>query len=182
MDIKVFVSSLGAYNNGFLTGHWTKLPVKDVKRDIIDKVDGAIGDEFFITDFESPFPIDQYASLSALNEIASILEEEEINDLYSLYRYVIDNCTDVTNKLSCAVVESFDDDETFNQMLSGYTPIQVASALGDINFTDDYLYWDGNSKLCTMSESHLQEMIKKDADELIRLFAEDHNIEGIEYL
>lgn len=35
MDIKVFVSSLGAYNEGALTGQWTELPVDDVQKDIL---------------------------------------------------------------------------------------------------------------------------------------------------
>ena len=66
MEINVYVSSLGAYNAGELTGQWTKLPVASVKEDIIDKINGAVGDEYFISDYEAPFKIGEDDSLEKI--------------------------------------------------------------------------------------------------------------------
>lgn len=54
--IRVYVSNLGAYNSGVLTGEWTTLPVKDVKSiyDNDHQKYGTVsgyGEEYFISDY-----------------------------------------------------------------------------------------------------------------------------------
>lgn len=79
-NIKIFLTNLGKYNEGYLMGEWVRLPVP---ADKLDKVLEHIGidghyEEYFITDFEAPFAnldISEYASIGELNDFAARLEE-----------------------------------------------------------------------------------------------------------
>ena len=53
--MKIFITNLGRYNEGYLVGKWVKLPVCE---DVLDKVLKEIGideyyEEYFITDYEN---------------------------------------------------------------------------------------------------------------------------------
>ena len=76
MEIKVFVTNLSAYNAGELRGKWVTLPLEE--SELIMEVNNVLadggGEEYFITDYEAPFYIDEYESLSELNEIAERLD------------------------------------------------------------------------------------------------------------
>ena len=85
-EIKIFVTNLGKYNEGFLIGEWVTLPVSDEELEAVferigisDKPDalGRYYEEYFITDYESDFDglhIGEYESIGRLNEIAEELE------------------------------------------------------------------------------------------------------------
>ena len=84
-NIKIFLTNLGRYNEGYLMSEWVKLPVP---ADKLDEVLARIGingeyEEYFITDFEAPFAnldISEYASIEELNEFARRLNEVEVWD------------------------------------------------------------------------------------------------------
>lgn len=92
--MKVYITDLAAYNNGFLIGKWIDLPMnEDDLQDEIKAVlrEGAYAceedehEEIFITDYECDYmDIGEYDSLDELNQIA-----EEMADLseYDLKRY-----------------------------------------------------------------------------------------------
>ena len=79
--MKIFITNLGRYNEGYLVGKWVKLPVCE---DVLDKVLKEIGideyyEEYFITDYENEIigigdVISEYSSVQALNELAQRLE------------------------------------------------------------------------------------------------------------
>ena len=81
-EIKIFVTNLGKYNEGYLVGEWLTLPATDEeiaatleKIGISDKPDalGRYYEEYFITDYESDidgFRCGEYDSIDELNEIA----------------------------------------------------------------------------------------------------------------
>ena len=82
----VFVTNLGKYNEGELVGEWLALPATDAeiaatleKIGISEEPDesGRIYEEYFITDYENDYGIkvDEYESLTSLNEIAEKLED-----------------------------------------------------------------------------------------------------------
>ena len=87
MEIKVFVSNLAKYNDGELTGQWTTLPVDNVNTDILDKLDlggnskDGYRDEWFISDYEAPFKIDEYDDLYDLNTLAESLEDNDLDTI-----------------------------------------------------------------------------------------------------
>ena len=180
MDIKVFVSSLGAYNEGTLTGRWTELPVDDVQKDILDKVEGAVGDEYFITDYEAPFHIDEYASLEDLNKLAEALEDKGIDDLEDLYDFV-----DMNNLAPRPLPN---DDDNVNMLLEGCTPMEAINALaGNYSPSDDLVRLDSINNLESMSEDDWQRELKDHADDMIKEFcseeclASDFQLGGIDH-
>ena len=172
MEINVYVSSLGAYNAGELTGQWTKLPVASVKEDIIDKINGAVGDEYFISDYEAPFKIGEDDSLENLNKLAKALNEENVGSLEDLYWKLREGIgTDDT----VTQYTRYDDDSDLDQMLAGETPTQIINDLGPkFNLSDSYLYWE-NGYLNTATEQEFQADLKFMARDLINSFIDKYN-------
>ena len=79
--MKIFITNLGKYTEGYLIGKWVKLPVDD---ETLDKMLEEIGineqyEEYFITDYENEIVgigdvISEYSSVAALNKLAQRLE------------------------------------------------------------------------------------------------------------
>ena len=79
--MKIFITNLGKYCEGYLVGKWVKLPVADDKLDEVLKEIGIneFYEEYFITDSESDIiglsdVITEYSSISALNKLAKRIE------------------------------------------------------------------------------------------------------------
>lgn len=70
--IKIYLTNLSKYNESELVGQWVTLPVDDFKP-ILEKIGNP--EEYFITDYEAPFEIGEYANIYELNEIAKELED-----------------------------------------------------------------------------------------------------------
>ena len=169
MEINVYVSSLGAYNEGVLTGQWTTLPVDNVQKEILDKIDGSVGDEFFISDYEAPFKIYEFADIRAVNNLARALENFE--DLEEVYWSI-----DERENLSIPEVYEFDE-EFFEEMFSSPAEAVRATFFGNIqNWMDDYIYFDGYGNLQSMTKSQHKESIQNAADEIIEQFCEDNSL------
>lgn len=169
MEINVFVSSLGAYNEGVLTGRWTTLPVDNVQKEILDKIDGSVGDEFFITDYEAPFKIYEFADIRAVNNLARALENfEDIEEVYwSLGE---------RENLSIPEVYEFDE-EFFETMFSSPAEAVRATFFGNIqNWMDDYIYFDGYGNLQSMNEFQYKKEIEDSANEIIEQFCEENEL------
>jgi len=87
--ISIFLTNLGKYNQGCLTGEWVKLPIDE---DDLESVLARIGindeyEEYFITDYESMFSnlhINEYSSISDLNTLAAQLDSLADYDLEKL--------------------------------------------------------------------------------------------------
>ena len=95
--MKIFITNLGRYNEGYLVGKWVKLPVCE---EVLDKVLKEIGineyyEEYFITDYENDIVgigdvISEYSSVQALNELAQRLEDlsaDEADKLGAVLEY-----------------------------------------------------------------------------------------------
>ncbi len=86
MEIKLYIANLGKYNEGFLVGEWFTLPID------FEEVAKQIGlnemyEEYAIHDYEAPFHIGEYESLSSLNHIAerlATLDETEAEAITSV--------------------------------------------------------------------------------------------------
>ncbi|NMV51762.1 antirestriction protein ArdA [Lactobacillus reuteri] len=173
MKINVFVSNLAKYNDGELNGQWTTLPVDDVNKDILDKLDLG-GDskqgyyhDWFISDYEAPFKIDEYDNLYALNELAEALEDyETIEDVY--------NALDDKDYTGCEDVYDFDDD-FFDTMFTDKAEIARATFFGEIqNWLDPYIYFNGAGNLASMNEYQYQEMLNNHASKIIEEFKNEY--------
>ena len=110
--IRIFLTNLGRYNEGYLMGEWVKLPVPEDK---LEEVLARIGinkhyEEYFITDYESLFPnlhICEYSSISDLNELAERIEELADYDYEKLAAVLeSESCLSIAEIL--AIIEDLD--------------------------------------------------------------------------
>ncbi|NFN03481.1 antirestriction protein ArdA [Clostridium botulinum] len=81
VDVNVFVTNLGKYNEGELVGKWLSLPFTDDElKECFNEIglDNKNYEEYFITDFESSldhvWSISEYDNLNTINEIVLDLE------------------------------------------------------------------------------------------------------------
>lgn len=75
--MKVFLTNLGKYNEGYLVGEWLELPATDeLISDTLDRIGiNAEYEEFFITDYEdSPVKINEFDNIKKLNFLAEKFE------------------------------------------------------------------------------------------------------------
>lgn len=173
MNIKVFVSNLAKYNDGELNGQWTTLPVDDVNKDILDKIDlggdskHGYHDEWFISDYEAPFKIDEYESLYTLNNLAKALKDyDTIEDVYNA----------IDDKEAIYLPELFDDPVELIEAL-GVDPVEAARAtfFGKIqSLDDDYFFINEVGNFESMSEYEFQEMLEENADGIIDEYKEEY--------
>ena len=80
--MKIFVTNLGKYNEGYLIGEWLSLPTSQEEiKDCLKRIGiNEEYEEYFITDYENSFiKIEEYSTISQLNEIAEAYEE--LNDI-----------------------------------------------------------------------------------------------------
>lgn len=170
MIIKVFVSNLAKYNDGELTGQWTTLPVDDVNKDILDKLElggnshDGYNHDWFISDYEAPFKINEYDDLYNLNELAEALESyDTIEDIYNV----------IDDKEAIYLPELFDDLDDLIETL-GVDPVEAARAtfFGKIqNWNDDYFYINEVGNFESMNEYQFQKMLENSANNIVEQFA-----------
>lgn len=81
MDMQVYISNLGKYNEGELVGAWFRPPID------MEEVKEKIGlndqyEEYAIHDYELPFEIEEYTSISEINRLCELVEEIEDTPIY----------------------------------------------------------------------------------------------------
>lgn len=82
MEMLVYISNLGKYNEGELTGEWFSPPIN------IEEVKEKIGlngeyEEYVIHDYELPFTIDEHTSIHEINRLCTMVEELEGTPIYN---------------------------------------------------------------------------------------------------
>jgi len=100
--LKIFVTDLSAYNNGFLVGEWITLPID--KEELSFEIKMILGkgeilcndsfhEEYFITDYEFEtvdiFSVGEYDNIYTLNEKAQLLEDIEESE-HKLIKFLLD--------------------------------------------------------------------------------------------
>ena len=124
--MKIYITNLGKYVEGYLIGKWVQLPVDE---EALQKVLEAIGiddyyEEIFISDYETEIvgvgnSIGEYSSLVELNKLAERLEDlcqSDADKLEAVLEYT--SCRGVTELLelideldSFELLPDVDDDE-----------------------------------------------------------------------
>jgi len=87
LKITIYLTNLAKYNSGTLVGKWVEFPAYDLE----DHIKEVLGndEEYFITDYEAPFKIDEYENIIKLNEFAEEFEDLE-NHEKKIVCYLID--------------------------------------------------------------------------------------------
>lgn len=85
--LKIYVTNLGKYNEGFLIGKWLELPATEEEIEktleeigISDEPDenGMYYEEYFITDYETDMDglkVSEYSNIDDLNELAETIDD-----------------------------------------------------------------------------------------------------------
>src|SRR5699024_5960300 len=95
-NIRIALTNLGKYNEGELTYKWVELPYTDEEfQETLEAIgiDGENYEEYFISDYEAPFHIDEYENLEKLNDKAmeyDVLDEQE-KEVLALYMEEVNN-------------------------------------------------------------------------------------------
>ena len=81
MDIRIFITNIAKYNEGYLVGKWVDLPLSE--DELWAEVREVLGsdEEHFITDSEAPFKIHEYDSITDLNALAAELQGMDEDDI-----------------------------------------------------------------------------------------------------
>lgn len=82
-EMQIYIANLGKYNEGIASGEWFSFPVD------FEEVKEKIGlnaeyEEYAIHDYELPFHIGEYESISRLNYLYELLLELENEDIYDV--------------------------------------------------------------------------------------------------
>ena len=116
--MKIFITNLGKYTEGYLIGKWVKLPVSEDKlNEVLEEIgiDNEYYEEYFITDTDCENEIigigdviSEYSSVQALNELAQRLEDlsaDEVDKLCAVLEY--EACRSVSDVLE--LLDELDD-------------------------------------------------------------------------
>ncbi len=110
--INIYITNLHEYNNGYLVGKWVKLPSKDIQKELESigigrpGSDGYICEEYFITDYEAPFEIDEYENIYKLNDIAQAIEDLDEYEQKGVLAYV-QNGEEISHAIELAEVGDY---------------------------------------------------------------------------
>ena len=102
--LKVYITDLAAYNNGYLIGEWVNLPIEkeDLElsvKDILSRGEKACKygshEEFFITDYEwkdvTIFSVKEYDNPYLLNDKLTLLTEKVNSVQYKNVKILLEN-------------------------------------------------------------------------------------------
>jgi len=87
LTIKIYLTNLAKYNAGRLVGKWVELPADDLENHLKEILGND--EEYFITDYEAPFEIDEYENIIKLNEFVEEFENLEDHEK-KIVCYLID--------------------------------------------------------------------------------------------
>lgn len=98
--LKIYLTNLGKYNEGFLVGEWVNLPVSEEELEaVLERIgiseepdeNGIYYEETFITDYETDIDgltVGEYDSIEDLNEIAEQTDDLEEYELTALQAFL----------------------------------------------------------------------------------------------
>lgn len=166
MKTEIFLTDLTAYVNGTLKGEWIDLSEVSDTEEALELAGIPSNHEFFITDYESCFKIDEYDNIDSLIEKANLLEE--FTDELDMLEYILDNYSD--REYHNLLV--FDD---LDEMLQGYDPSTVAGMVffGNIqNFSDDYFRFNGYGNIESLNQWQYEKELLDLENELLEYYFE----------
>ena len=186
MEIRIAVTNLGKYNEGELTYAWLSLPATDEEiSEAFKEINVAPSTEYeehFISDYEAPFRIGEYESITKLNEIAERMVDVETPEKHGLasYKYYdVGEVIDFAHSLEDAslisnameYVGDIVDDEQLDEMVDqitvdgGWQRVKFFLA-GIDSMRDDYYHIDGYANAETLRQGTLDNIVADLMDEV----------------
>jgi len=122
INIKIYLTNLGRYNEGELVGLWLSLPYTNEELETALKRIGigAHYEEYFITDYENDLGLEigEYENLSALNDVAKCVSGLDVHSLQVLRAVIELESLDVSDVLE--VIANLDDYTLLTDIQSDY--------------------------------------------------------------
>jgi len=182
MEIKIALTNLGKYNEGSLVYEWLELPATQEE---INETLEAIGineeyEEFFISDYEAPFQIGEYASINKLNEIAEQLQNVELVDFRNGYNYdYVDTLYTIKNLASeldmdqvvedYFTIEEVEELELYPKNDNGTIDLmRMYHFLGDVNGNTEVVRINGYGNLETVHKDDLADLQEEIMSEFVK--------------
>ena len=166
MKTKIFLTDLTEYVNGTLKGEWIDLSKVSDTQEALELANIPIEHEFFITDYEACFKINEYDNIDNLIEKANLVEE--FTDELDMLEYILDNYSD-REYHNLLVFEDLD------EMLEGCDPLTIASMVffGNIqNFGDDYFRFNGYGNIESLNQWQYEKELLYLEEELLEAYFE----------
>lgn len=135
MEHKIFLTDLHEYNNGRLVGDW--VDITDFNRDehnfneICKRCGIGEGNEFFITDYESSFDIDEYIDPETLYRLSDVISSCDDDYIQAVCEY----CCDLEEQIKHCEDEDLDfihsDDPSYEDLA-----YSILEEIGDLDPDD----------------------------------------------
>ena len=102
--IKIYLTNLGLYNEGILSGDWLELPASDDEIEALKTRTGCdeAHEEYFITDYESDIDgltVGEYDDLDELNKIAELIEDNDEDIIAALIYFGYDTADEIADHI-----------------------------------------------------------------------------------
>ena len=179
MEIRIALTNLGKYNEGELVYKWLPLPATDEEiSEAFKEISVAPNTEYeehFISDYEAPFRIGEYESITKLNEIAERMADVEVPEKHGTasYKYYdtgevitfADSLEDASlTSDAMEYVGDIVDDEQLDEMVKEIAENddwqRVKFFLGGIDsINDDYYYINGYGNAETLRPGMLDSIL-----------------------
>jgi len=181
MEIRIAVTNLGKYNEGELTYAWLNLPATDEEiSEAFKEINVAPNTEYeehFISDYEAPFEIGEYESVTKLNGIAEQLEDVELPEKYGTagdviaFAHSLEDASLISDAMEYVgdIVDTWYLDEMVEQAAVDGGWQRVKFFLGGIDsMNDDYYHIDGYANAETLRQGTLDSIVADLMDEMKR--------------
>jgi len=149
--IRIYLTNLGKYNEGYLIGEWLELPATDKEiEDVLNRIgiseepdeDGNYYEEYFITDYETDIDglkIGEYDNLDDLNKLAEVLDGNEEAAAALIY-YGYDTAEEIKENLNDVLYITTTQGSESEEHAVGYA---FAIEIGCLNIPKDIInYFD----------------------------------------
>lgn len=168
MKTEIFLTDLTAYVNGTLKGAWIDLSEVSNTQEALKLANIPENHEFFITDYESCFKINEYDNIDNLIEKASLMKE--FSDEIEMLEYILENYSD--REYHNLIV--FQDLEELLQCCDN-DPLEVARMVyfGNIQFwNDDFFRINGYGNIESLSQYQYEQELLDLKNELLEEYFE----------
>jgi len=180
MEIRIALTNLGKYNEGELTYAWLSLPATDEEiAESLKEISVAPSTEYeehFISDYEAPFSIGEYESITKLNGIAEQLAEVEFPEKHGPgevidFAHSLEDASLITYVMEYVgnIVDTEQLGEIVENILHEAGWQRVKFFLGGIdNMNDDYYHINGYENAETLRQGTLDNIVSDLMDEVKR--------------
>jgi len=180
MEIRIALTNLGKYNEGELTYAWLSLPATDEEiAESLKEISVAPNTEYeehFISDYEAPFSIGRYESITKLNEIAERMADVEVPEKHGpgeviTFAHSLDDASLISDAME--YLGDIVDDEQLDEMVEREAQEgswqRVKFFLSGIdNMNDDYYHINGYENAETLRPGMLDNIVSDLMDEVKR--------------